>query len=285
MERKSSGPPAKGNEGNARPRGGETPQPTRRQGRVKRICRRARSSGPPRLRPCLRAVWGVGENVAGVPPCGGSPAHLLACSWGCSCVQCSVPCVCVWLCLVACLSCWWGVWLVAVPLFPVCLALCNSRGFCLCGLCLCRSRLFLAGWCGCGAPGCCTLQGVKNPLPGNQQPGRGIFCQHQRRWPQKATMQEVNLQGLRERERRSGPCGRLLMDAITDFFPLHGRVCFSCRIAKTVHLTHGRQCPARQRLDCFKETSGQFIGFMEEFRHNQNSLSAKAYSLVINGSE
>ena len=214
--------------------------------------------------------------MAGVPPCGGSPAHLLACSWGCSCVCCCLSCLSCWPGLVAGLSSWWSLWLVSCPVCPVSLAVLAGGGFCLCGLCFCRSRLFLAGWCGCWAPGCCTLQGVKNPLPGNQQPGRGIFCQHQRCRPQKATMQEVNLQGLRERECRSGPGGRLLMDAVTDFFPLHGRVCFSGRIAKTVHLTHGRQCPARQRLDCFKETSGQFIGFMEKFRHCQNSLSAKA---------
>lgn len=88
-----SGPPAKGNEGNARPRGGETPQPTRRQGQGKRLCWRARKSGPPRLRPCLRAVWGVGENVAGVPPCGGSPAHLSPVSGVFLCLVSRVVCL------------------------------------------------------------------------------------------------------------------------------------------------------------------------------------------------
>lgn len=55
-------------------------------------------SGPPRLRPCLRAVWAVGTNVAGVPPSGGSPA--LFSFWGfrwCFYVCCGLSvlwCVC-----------------------------------------------------------------------------------------------------------------------------------------------------------------------------------------------
>ena len=55
-------------------------------------------SGPPRLRPCLRAVWAVGTNVAGVPPSGGSPARFSFwgfrwCFYVCCCLS-VLWCVC-----------------------------------------------------------------------------------------------------------------------------------------------------------------------------------------------
>lgn len=55
-------------------------------------------SGPPRLRPCLRAVWAVAANVAGVPPSGGSPARFSFwgfrwCFYVCCCLS-VLWCVC-----------------------------------------------------------------------------------------------------------------------------------------------------------------------------------------------
>lgn len=55
-------------------------------------------SGPPRLRPCLRAVWAVKTNVAGVPPSGGSPARFSFwgfrwCFYVCCCLS-VLWCVC-----------------------------------------------------------------------------------------------------------------------------------------------------------------------------------------------
>lgn len=105
-------------------------------------------SGPPRLRPCLRAVWAVEANVAGLPPSGGSPARFSF--WGfrwCFYVCCCLSYLCFWPGLVAGLPVWWCLWLVAVPACSVALALCSGGGFCLSvcsGIC---AGLFLACWC------------------------------------------------------------------------------------------------------------------------------------------
>ena len=56
------------------PAGGFCRHPARRQGQAKRLA--GGPFGPPRLRPCLLAVWRQWANVAGVPPSGGSPARF-----------------------------------------------------------------------------------------------------------------------------------------------------------------------------------------------------------------
>lgn len=56
------------------PAGGFCRHPARRQGQAKRLA--GVPFGPPRLRPCLLAVWRQWANVAGVPPSGGSPARF-----------------------------------------------------------------------------------------------------------------------------------------------------------------------------------------------------------------
>jgi hypothetical protein len=163
--RSSSGPPAKEYAACGR----DARQPTRRQGQGKRSCWRAKASGPPRPRPCLRAVWRAWENVAGVPACAGSPpiSHH---SGGACCVCCCVSCVWLWPGLVAGLPVWRCVWLVSVPVCSVCLAVCSGCGICLPaggGVC---AGLLLACWCSCGPSGGGALQ-IKRPSPGDKAGG------------------------------------------------------------------------------------------------------------------
>lgn len=103
-------------------------------------------------------------NVAGVPPSGGSPA--LFSFWGlggvCRVVCCRLSCLSCWPGLVAGLSSWWCLWLVAVPACPVALALCTGGGFCLSaggGV----PWAFLACWCFCRSAGGCSVR-VAAPL-------------------------------------------------------------------------------------------------------------------------
>lgn len=104
-------------------------------------------------------------NVAGVPPSGGSPA--LFSFWGLGgavCyVCCCLSCLSCWPGLVAGLPSWWCLWLVAVPVCPVALALCSGGGFCLSAGGGFSSRHLLACWCFCRSAGRRSLRVTAPP--------------------------------------------------------------------------------------------------------------------------
>lgn len=121
------------------------------------------------------------QNVAGVPPSGGFPPLSHSGKRWCCYVWCCLSYLCIWPGLVAGLPVWWCVWLVAVPVCSVALALCSGGGVCLSaggGVC---AWLLLALWRGVwpsarGAvlwPVLAPFAGKKAPA-GNQQPGRGF---------------------------------------------------------------------------------------------------------------
>ena len=108
-------------------------------------------------------------NVAGVPPCAGLPPLLILVNGGAFYVCCCLSCLSCWPGLVAGLPSWWCLWLVAVPVCPVALALCSGGGFCLSagGFCLSAggfsSRHLLACWCFCRSAGRRSLRVTAPP--------------------------------------------------------------------------------------------------------------------------
>lgn len=102
-------------------------------------------------------LWRVSRPLAGLPP-----AFHSGVLGGASCVVCCrLSCVWLWSCLVAGLPSWWCLWLVAVPVCQVGLAVLSGGGFCLSaggGV----PWAFLACWCCCRSAGSGALQ-IKSP--------------------------------------------------------------------------------------------------------------------------
>lgn len=170
------------------PAGGFCRHPARRQGQAKRLA--GGPFGPPRLRPCLLAVWRQWANVAGVPPSGGFPPLSHSGKRWCFYVCCCLSYLCFWPGLVAGLPVWWCLWLVAVPACSVALALCSGGGFCLSvcgGIC---AGLFLACWCAGRSAGGGAVQ-IKIPhrvtSPVEYFPANIRRCRPQKTARQKAT--------------------------------------------------------------------------------------------------
>lgn len=102
-------------------------------------------------------------NVAGVPPCAGLPPLLILVNGGAFYVCCCLSCLSCWPGLVAGLPSWWCLWLVAVPVCPVALALCSGGGFCLSAGGGFSSRHLLACWCFCRSAGRRSLRVTAPP--------------------------------------------------------------------------------------------------------------------------
>lgn len=97
-------------------------------------------------------------NVAGVPPCAGLPPLLILVNGGAFHVCCCLSCLSCWPGLVAGPPSWWCLWLGAVPVCPVALALCSGGGFCLSAGGGFSSRHLLACWCFCRSAGGCAVR-------------------------------------------------------------------------------------------------------------------------------
>lgn len=135
-----------------------------------------------------------GQNVAGVPPSGGFPPLSHSGKRWCCYVCCCLSYLCFWPGLVAGLPVWWCLWLVAVPVCSVALALCSGGGFCLSvcgGIC---AGLFLACWCAGRSAGGGSVQ-IK--IPHRVTSPVGDFPANIRRCrPQKTARQKATAHGL-----------------------------------------------------------------------------------------
>lgn len=130
--------------------------------RKRRLPRASRAAGrrERRLRAGVPAVAPAGKAKAspaqgGKPPTGGGLA--------CQCPGQRLSCLSCWPGLVAGLPSWWCLWLVAVPVCPVALALCSGGGFCLSAGGGFSSRHLLACRCFCRSAGRRSLRVTAPP--------------------------------------------------------------------------------------------------------------------------
>lgn len=107
------------------------------------------------------------------------PLFILGFRRWCCYVCCCLSCLSCWPGLVAGLPSWWCLWLVAVPVCPVTLALCSGGGFCLSAGGGFSSRHLLAYWCFCRSAGRHSLRVTAPPWvlslaadPGRSGPDR-----------------------------------------------------------------------------------------------------------------
>lgn len=113
--------------------------------------------------PCLPVPRPAMGQRGGCPALCGPPAPSHSGKRWCCYVCCCLSCLSCWPGLVAGLPSRWCLWLVAVPVCPVALALCSGGGFCLSAGGGFSSRHLLACWCFCRSAGRRSLRVAAPP--------------------------------------------------------------------------------------------------------------------------
>lgn len=113
--------------------------------------------------PCLPVPRPAMGKRGGCPALCGPPAPSHSGKRWCCYVCCCLSCLSCWPGLVAGLPSWLCLWLVAVPVCPVALALCSGGGFCLSAGGGFSSRHLLACWCFCRSAGRRSLRVTAPP--------------------------------------------------------------------------------------------------------------------------
>lgn len=142
------------------PAGGSAGRCPGRQGQGKP---RAGRQAAHRRGPCLPVPRPAMGQRGGCPALCGPPAPSHSGKRWCCYVCCCLSCLSCWPGLVAGLPSWWCLWLVAVPVCPVALALCSGGGFCLSAGGGFSSRHLLACWCFCRSAGRRSLRVTAPP--------------------------------------------------------------------------------------------------------------------------
>ena len=142
------------------PAGGSAGRCPGRQGQGKP---RAGRQAAHRRGPCLPVPRPAMGQRGGCPALCGPPAPSHSGKRWCCYVCCCLSCLSCWPGLVAGLPSWWCLWLVAVPVCPVALALCSGGGFCLSAGGGFSSRHLLACWCFCRSAGRRSLRVAAPP--------------------------------------------------------------------------------------------------------------------------
>ena len=152
---------ARGGAQGAPPAGGSAGRCPGRQGQGKP---RAGRQAAHRRGPCLPVPRPAMGKRGGCPALWrvSRPLFILGFRWCCY-VCCCLSCLSCWPGLVAGLPSWWCLWLVAVPVCSVALALCSGGGFCLSAGGGFSSRHLLACWCVCRSAGRRSLRVTAPP--------------------------------------------------------------------------------------------------------------------------